>query len=203
MNQETPTPPRTRPDPAAWVDEHGDYLYRYALARVVRPDVAEDLVQETFLAALRNLANFAGRSSERTWLTSILKSKLIDRLRQQHRVALASDLAQSDTWLDEVFSRKGFWRRRAVPGQWGKNPLELLEQQEFWQAFEECRAALPDRLREVLSLRLLDEVPTDEICQTLGISPNNLWTLLHRARVRLWHCLDRKGLGEHLSRKKS
>ncbi len=201
MSPEPPTPPR--PDPAAWVDEHGDYLYRYALARVAHPDIAEDLVQETFLAALRRLDTFAGRSSERTWLTSILKNKLIDRLRQQHRMTVAADLAQPDTWIDGLFDRTGHWRRRAAPGRWGKNPAELLEQQEFWQAFEQCRAALPERLREVLSLRLLDEVPADEICQALGISPNNLWTLLHRARVRLWHCLDRKGLGEHPSQEKS
>ena len=202
MSQEPPTPPRTRPDPAGWVDEHGDYLYRYAFARVGRAEVAEDLVQETFLAALRALDSFAGRSSERTWLTSILKNKLIDRLRQQQRTPIAADLGLTDAWLDGLYDRTGHWRRRAAPGKWGKNPVELLEQREFWQTFEQCRAALPERLREVLSLRLLDDVPAAEICQALGISANNLWTLLHRARVRLWQCLDRKGLGERPSPEK-
>jgi RNA polymerase sigma-70 factor (ECF subfamily) len=75
----------------------------------------------------------------------------------------------------------------------GNDPVELLQRQEFWQAFERCCAALPQRLWAVLSLRLLEDVPSAEICQALGISATNLWTLLHRARVRLWHCLDRQG----------
>src|SRR5437879_10288028 len=62
-------------DPAAWVDEHGDVLYRYALARVRKPDVAQDLVQETFLAAVRGHEKFAGQSSVRSWLCGILKSR--------------------------------------------------------------------------------------------------------------------------------
>ncbi len=202
MSQEPPPPPTKRPDPAAWVDEHGDYLYRYAFARVGRAEVAEDLVQETFLAALRSLEGFAGRSSERTWLTSILKNKLIDRLRQQHRTPAMADLGITDAWLDGLYNRHGLWRPAQAPGKWGKNPAELLEQREFWEAFEQCRAALPERLREVLSLRLLDDVPAAEICDALGISPGNLWTLLHRARVRLWHCLDRKGLGGRPASKK-
>jgi RNA polymerase sigma factor (sigma-70 family) len=78
-------------DAARWVDEHGDALYRYALGRVGRADVAEDLVQETFLAALRAAGSFAGRSSERTWLTGILKNKLIDRLRREGRSRPATE----------------------------------------------------------------------------------------------------------------
>ena len=73
----------------------------------------------------------------------------------------------------------------------------MLQRREFWEAFQRCLAALPDRLREVLSLRLLDDVPAPEVCETFGISATNLWTLLHRARLRLWHCLDGKGLGPH------
>jgi RNA polymerase sigma-70 factor (ECF subfamily) len=155
--------------------------------------VAEDLVQEAFLAALAGVDHFAGRSTERTWLTSILRNKLIDRLRSQHGNELLADLSRADDWINGLYDRTGHWR--AAPGRWGSDPVDLLQRQEFWQAFEQCRAALPERLRDVLSLRLLDDVPASEICQALGISPTNLWTLLHRARVRLWHCLDRKGLG--------
>jgi RNA polymerase sigma-70 factor (ECF subfamily) len=178
------------------VDEHGDHLYHFALARVGRPDAAEDLVQETLLAALQAAGTFAGRASERTWLTGILKNKLVDRLRRGGRTQVASDLGRSDDWLDGLYDRTGHWK--AAPGRWGADPVELLQRREFWDAFERCRAGLPDRLREVLSLRLLDDVPAAEVCQALGISATNLWTLLHRARVRLWHCLDRKGLGPRL-----
>jgi RNA polymerase sigma-70 factor (TIGR02943 family) len=197
MKEGQGTPAAAPPDPARWVDEHGDYLYRFALARAGRPEAAEDLVQETLLAAMQAASRFAGRASERTWLTGILKNKLIDRLRQGRRMQTTSDLGQADAWLDGLYDRTGHWK--AAPGRWGADPAELLQRREFWDAFERCRAGLPDRLREVLSLRLLDDVPAVEVCQTLGISATNLWTLLHRARLRLWHCLDGKGLGLHPS----
>ena len=110
-------------NPDRWVDEHGDYLYRYALARVGRSDVAEDLVQDTLLAALRAAAQYAGRSSERTWLTGILKNKLIDRLRRSQPVHTVADLSQADDWLDSLYDRTGHWK--AAPGRWGGDPAEL------------------------------------------------------------------------------
>jgi RNA polymerase sigma-70 factor (ECF subfamily) len=191
-DERTAEDPAAPPDPSRWVDEHGDCLYRYALARVGRPEAAEDLVQETLLAALEGAASFAGRSSERTWLVGILRNKLIDRLRRGWRVRPASDLG-GDEWLEGLYDGTGHWR--PAPGRWGADPAELLQRREFWEVFERCRKELPERLREVLSLRLLDDVPAGEVCQALGISATNLWTLLHRARVRLWNCLDKKGLG--------
>jgi RNA polymerase sigma-70 factor (ECF subfamily) len=191
MNQGSSTPAATWPDPGHWVDEHGDYLYRYALARVRCPEVAEDLVQETFLAALRAIGTFAGRSTERTWLTAILKNKLVDWLRHRHGPQIVHDSGQADDWINRLYDRRGHWR--PAPGKWGSDPVELLERQEFWEAFARCCGKLPQSMWAVLSLRLLDDVPAAEICQALGISATNLWTLLHRARVRLWHCLDRQG----------
>jgi RNA polymerase sigma-70 factor (ECF subfamily) len=194
MTEGQGTPPPAALDPARWVDEHGDYLYRFALARVGRPEAAEDLVQETLLAALQAAGRFAGRASERTWLIGILKKKLIDRFRSGRRTQSAADLDAADDWLDGLYDHTGHWK--AAPGRWGADPAELLQRREFWEAFQRCLAGLPDRLREVLSLRLLDDVPAPEVCQTFGISATNLWTLLHRARLRLWHCLDGKGLGQ-------
>jgi RNA polymerase sigma-70 factor (ECF subfamily) len=192
MSERASPPPGPALDPTRWVDEHGDHLYRYALARVGSPDEAQDLVQETLLAALQAAGGFAGRSSERTWLIGILKNKLVDRLRRARRTRTAADL-EADDWLDDLYDRTGHWK--AAPGRWGTDPAELLQRREFWDAFERCRAALPPRLGEVLALRLLDDVPAADVCQALGISTTNLWTLLHRARVRLWACLDSKGLG--------
>ena len=67
--------PASKADPNRWVDEHGDCLYRYALVRVRTPEVAEDLVQETLIVAVRSLEKFAGRSSERSFLVGILKTR--------------------------------------------------------------------------------------------------------------------------------
>ena len=189
--QDRPLPSTVNPD--RWIDEHGDYLFRYALLRVSRRETAEDIVQETFLAALRAADSFVGRASERTWLTGILNNKLIDRLRLDGRVRLASDLG-GDDFLDALYDRTGHWKK--PPGDWGADPAELLQRREFWEAFERCRAGLPDRLREALTLRLIDDLAPDVVCATLDITPANLWTMLHRARVRLWHCLDSQGLGQ-------
>ena len=109
-------------DPASWVDRHGDYLFRYALARLHQVELAEDLVQDTFLGALRGREQFAGASSERTWLVSILKRKIIDHLRRQHREQPASDIA-ADGWMDELFDHSGHWKK--APARWA-NPKRGL-----------------------------------------------------------------------------
>ena len=191
-----PSPETKVADPERWIDEHGDYLFRFALLRVSRRETAEDLVQETFLAALKAATTFAGRSSERTWLTGILNNKLIDRSRREGRVQPATDLG-GDECFDALYDRTGHWKK--PPGDWGADPAELLQRREFWDAFERCRAGLPDRLREALTLRLIDDLAPDVVCSTLDISPANLWTMLHRARVRLWSCMDSQGLGRSLT----
>ena len=200
MSDTEPSARSTRPDPARWLDEHGDYLYRLALSRTGRTDAAEDLVQDTLVAALRAADSYAGRSSERTWLAAILKNKAVDRLRRLRRAPFTDD-ASTDAQLEGLYDRSGHWR--TPPGAWGDDPAALLESREFWDAFEECRRALPDRFRDVLSLRLIDDVPAEKICQALDITASNLWTLLHRARIRLWQCLDRKGLAPRGSSRKS
>jgi RNA polymerase sigma-70 factor (ECF subfamily) len=200
LSDTEPSARSTRPDPAGWLDEYGDYLYRLALLRTGRPDAAEDLVQDTLLAALRASDTYAGRSSERTWLAAILRNKSIDRLRRLRRAPFADD-AVTDPLLEGLYDRAGHWR--SSPGAWGDDPAALLESREFWDAFEECRRALPDRLRDVFSLRVIDDTPAAEVCQALDISTSNLWTLLHRARLRLWQCLNRKGLAPSGGARKS
>jgi RNA polymerase sigma-70 factor (ECF subfamily) len=84
--------PAAKIDPRSWVDEHGDCLYRYALVRVRTPEVAEDLVQETLLVAVRSQDKFAGRSSVRSWLVGILKNKVVDYYRKLGRETSFTDL---------------------------------------------------------------------------------------------------------------
>ena len=106
LNQEQPGPVREQACPEGWVDKYGDYLYRFALVRVDSPEAAEDLVQETFLAALKAAPSFAGRSSERTWLTGILKNKMVDRLRQAQGARLVADLGGAmNVWTSSTTGR--------------------------------------------------------------------------------------------------
>jgi RNA polymerase sigma-70 factor (TIGR02943 family) len=185
-------PPSAVTDPERWVDEHGDVMFRFALARVRDPSVAQDLVQEAFLAALRSRSSFAGRSSERTWLVGILKHKVIDHLRQVYRSR--EDLAPDDAsaGLPAQFDERGHWRVRDGygPRDWGSDAAGAIEKKEFWGALERCLQALPARTAGAFTLRELDELETGEICKVLDVSTTNLWVMLHRARTRLRRCLE-------------
>jgi RNA polymerase sigma-70 factor (ECF subfamily) len=170
------------------VDDHGDYLFRFAASRLRKREVAEDLVQETFLAALGARDRFAGASSERTWLVAILKRKIVDHLRRKDQERTVSDLAASDRWVEALFDERGNWKKK--PGKWPSDPSSALEKQEFWAIFMSCLRKLPDRLADAFTLREVEELDGAEVCKVLNISANNLWVMLHRARLGLWRCLE-------------
>jgi RNA polymerase sigma-70 factor (ECF subfamily) len=175
--------------PDLWVDRHGDVLYRYAYSRIHNHAQAEDLVQETFLAALNARSQFKGKSSERTWLLSILRHKLIDQFRRTCRERPAEELGADDPETDGFFDSKGFWKER--PDLWAPDPEDLLERSEFWEVFQKCVAGLPGRLGVAFSLRVMDGLEPEETCNTLGVSATNLLVMLHRARARLRRCLEK------------
>ena len=188
MTEERRDGPSRLLDSASWVDRHGDFLFRFALARLGNRAAAEDLVQETFLAALRGEKHFSGRSAERTWFVGILKHKIIDHLRRQGRELPASAVNCSGEMAEELFDKKGWWQVR--PTKWPADPGEALERKEFWEAFHRCLENLPQRLATVFSLRELDELPTEEACEVLQVTPGNLGVLLYRARMGLRRCLE-------------
>jgi RNA polymerase sigma-70 factor (ECF subfamily) len=176
------------PDPTDWVDQHGDFLFRYALSRLRNRSLAEDLVQEAFLAALHAKRNFSGRSAERTWFVAILKHKIVDYLRRQGRERPVSAVNSSGEMSEELFDKNGWWQVK--PSTWSANPSDILEKTEFWRAFRHCLENLPQRLATVFSLREIDELPTDEVCEALKVTPGNLGVLLYRARMGLRRCLE-------------
>lgn len=184
------------PDPSQWLDQHGDYLFRYALLQLRDSALAEDLVQETLLAALESRERFSGASSERTWLTGILKHKIVDCIRRRMREPA---FAQGDeealkvlAATDVLFDERGEWVNG--PRAWG-DPEAALDQRQFWQAFNQCLRNLPKSLAMIFSLREFSEMPTDDLCAELGISASNSWVMLYRARVALRECLERNWLG--------
>lgn len=181
----------TPPDPAAWLAEHGDYLYRYALRELRNEAAAEDAVQETLVSALAAWERFSGQSTVRTWLTGILKHKIVDTLRRQARepVRLAAEDAAAELEALEaaLFDASGHWLHALH--DWG-NPETALEQQRFWAAFVACLEALAPHHAQVFQLRELDGLSTDEICKELNITATNCWVMLHRARLGLQQCLE-------------
>jgi RNA polymerase sigma-70 factor (ECF subfamily) len=176
-------------DPSSWVDQHGDCLFRFALVRLGNSERAEDVVQETFVAALQNRESFKGRAAERTWLLSILRHKLADYFRDRERLRPATDVSPpTGDVLDELFDEKGRWRVQPSPGP--DDPAATLERREFWETFRKCLARLPARLAAAFALREVDGMSSEDVRATLGVSASNLWVLLHRARLGLARCLD-------------
>jgi RNA polymerase sigma-70 factor (ECF subfamily) len=193
-------------DPERWVDEYGDYLFKYALVRLRDQTKAEDMVQETFLAALKGGDNFAGRSAEKSWLAGILKNKICDYYRKASRETSFTDLEfysdeESDRFIsDGLF--KGGWihesGRDLGPLEWSSDPGASLDRQAFWKTFHECSSKLPKTIAAVFTLREVDGVESKEICNLLNVSESNLWVILHRARMALRRCLETNWFGKHL-----
>lgn len=187
-------------DPSKWVEEHGDILFRFALARVRNTHVAEELVQETFLGALRAKDTYSGRASEQTWLVAILRHKIVDYFRRHAREApVQGEVNEADdSALNRVFDGTGHWIQ--APGAW-RNPAEALEAAEFWDVFGGCVQALPAKQGEAYALHATDGQTTEEVCKVLGITPTNLRVILHRARLRLRNCLEINWFGASQGRR--
>ena len=181
-------------DPETWVDTHGDYLYRFALARIGDPESAEEVVQQSLLAALAGRHAFRGRSSERTWLTAILKRKVADWLRAAVRRRVRQQQLP-DTPTDALFTSGGKWKRKL--DEWAPDdPGREMTRVEFREALAECLGKLPARLYQAFVLKHVDEESTDDIRKTVGVSATHLAVMLHRARLRLWKCLSVSWFGD-------
>jgi RNA polymerase sigma-70 factor (ECF subfamily) len=197
--QREPMEQKPAPDPAAWLDLYGDYLYGYALVRLRNASHAEDVVQETLLAALQSHDRYAGRSSERTWLIGILKHKLIDHFRRVGREAPVGEVEGEVFEHPELFRESGewvdHWKEGRSPIEWQMTPAAMLEQTEFWETFNSCLSPLPARIASAFTLREIDGLSTEEICEILNVSTNNLWVMLHRARMHLRRCIELNWFG--------
>jgi RNA polymerase sigma-70 factor (ECF subfamily) len=184
-----------RCQPESWVDQHGDYLYRFALSRLRDAKTAEEVLQETFVAALQSLDRFEGRSSERTWLAGILKHKILDHFRRSGREAGLADRDEPADVHAEWFDQDGHWKLdENSPAEWG-DPDRALDQSRFWEAMGRCLGELPSRTARAFTLREIDAEGTDAICKELEITPTNLWVMLHRARLHLRRCLELHWIG--------
>jgi RNA polymerase sigma-70 factor (TIGR02943 family) len=179
-----------------WVDDHGERLFRYALVRVRKTEIAEDLVQETLLAAVRGYEKFGGRSSERSWLCGILKNKIVDYFRKLGREVSFTDTEFVADEFSEKFVSIGFWNHDKGPAEWKPEPDEVAHRREFWRTMRDCLAKLPEKVRAVFTMREMDDISSKDICATLSISDSNLWLMLHRVRMALRECLEMNWFGK-------
>lgn len=175
-------------DPDTWLDQYGNTLYRHALLRLNNSTLAEELVQETLLAALQARSGFAGKSSEKTWLVGILKHKIIDHLRRAAREQTVDCNSELEALLSESFDEHGRWK---IDVSAWSDPDKALESEQLRKVLEKCLSGLPERLSHLFILREIDGLNSSEICKVLNISTtNNLWVMLSRMRMQLRQCLD-------------
>lgn len=166
------------------VKQHAETLYLYALMRVGKKDLAEDIVQDTLLAALQSWQTFAGESSERTWLIGILRHKILDFFRQNR----SQESIDDQSWQKEYFDKARHWKDKMV--NWKANPEVLVENIEFWKVLQDCLKELSMIMAQAFIMREMEGISSEEVCKHLEISQTNLWVRLHRARLQLRRCLE-------------
>jgi len=184
------------------VEGHRPDLIRYALAQLRDAQLAEEAVQEALVAALESIASFGGKSTLRTWLTSILRFKVIDLQRRAvadraHQPLDEEAEGGDEAFLDDLFDATGHWRE--APQSWS-NPEASLEQRRFWEAFEGCLDRLPKMAGRVFFQREVIGEETETICKAEGITASNCWVILHRARLALRGCLEKSWFGKEMAR---
>ncbi len=178
------------------VEEHSDYLYRYGKRYCSNETLLQDLVQDTFFAAIKSWSTFQGQSSPRTWLTSILRHKIIDNLRNTGRFVERSfeDVRTADSHAQEMFGQydtyPDHWLLDRGPGNWDSSPEALLSQKDFLKQYQSCLAKLPERLKQIFLLRESEELSAQKISEQLSLSVANVRVILHRARLLLRDCLE-------------
>jgi len=174
-------------DPDKWIDNYADYLFNYAVVRVNDGDLAKDLVQETFFAGLKSAKNFQGKASERTWLISILKRKVIDHYRKINSKKGQAEVRMS--FYDDG-ENEGSWIEERVPQSWDNASEKAIENQELKKQLDTCIDNLPEKYALVFRMKTIQEFETEEICKELDITASNLWVIIHRARTQLRKCME-------------
>jgi RNA polymerase sigma-70 factor (ECF subfamily) len=171
-------------------------LVRFAQLQLRNEALAEDAVQDALIAVLEKPERFAGQSSLRTYVTGILKFKIIDNLRaatRERQIDCAADQSEDEA-IDALFAADGHTREQ--PLAWG-NPDVALEQKDFFRVLEVCLEKLPAQAARLFMMREWLELDTEEICKELAVTPANVWVILYRARMRLRECLDLNWFGKH------
>ena len=238
--------------PDQWVTNYADLLYRYVYFRLADTLMSEDLVQETFLSAWKSRDTYNQSSSEKNWLFTICKNKLVDHYRRlkspsfipavvnagnedysgmngyptnsdqsaiskypgetskldqsvdnnhDHSIVVddnhdhsivKNSLPRSITYVAKryYFDEEDHWTTRAGPVSWQISELPI-HKQDFFNVLSRCRSKLNKQQQTAFSLRYLDEIEAKEICRLMGITVQNYWILIHRAKLQLRECLQR------------
>ena len=183
--------------PATWPDLYGTYLVTFAYMRVSDKDLAQDLVQDTFFSALKAKDNFEGKASEKTWLVSILKNKIIDYYRKTGlKDAKGNRMPGKKNGSLENFFEEGQWKEGTRPLRWNMDETHPVETKEFFEVFHKCVGKLKGKGAIAFRMKYIDHEESEDICKALKITPSNYWVLIHRAKLQLRECLDKNWFNE-------
>jgi RNA polymerase sigma-70 factor (ECF subfamily) len=173
-------------NPNEWIDLYVDYLFNYAISRINDREIAQDLVQETFLAGLKSMKNFKGEATERTWLISILKRKIIDHYRK-----INSNKGKAEVRIvsNDDTETVGDWLQNRVADPFDKTAEDTLQNEELGDAIYNCLSKLPKKQANIFKMKTIEGLETEDICNELEITPSNLWVIIHRARTAMALCL--------------
>jgi RNA polymerase sigma-70 factor (TIGR02943 family) len=169
-----------------WVDLYSDKMYSWAFYNTGSKETSNDLVQETFFAAIQSYEKFEWKSNPKTWLFAILKNKINDYHRGNFRVTTIIDSSIFENYFDENKD----WQKDQRPKAWREEEGNILDNAEFQQTLQNCLQKLPGNWYSAIHLKFIDEKKREAICQELGISPTNFWQILHRAKLQLRKCLE-------------
>ncbi|WP_127844329.1 sigma-70 family RNA polymerase sigma factor [Psychroflexus aestuariivivens] len=171
--------------PELWVERYSDYFLYFTISKVSDREMAKDIVSETFLAGLKSKDNFKGEASEKTWLISILKRKIIDYYRK-----INSNKGQAEVKMDyHTGHESGDWLEEQVSGSSMDSGEEAIENKELGQAIYDCLEQINPKHAKVFKMKSMQEMDTEVICNELKISSSNFWVMIHRARTALVNCM--------------
>lgn len=180
--------PNHKIDPNQWINLYSDYLFNYTVSRVSDRIIAQDLVSETFLAGLKSMKNFKGEASERTWLISILKRKIIDHYRKINSRKGKAEVRMTYNTDSET---EGDWLEERVADPFDKTAEDNIENTELASAIQNCLGKLPTKQATVFEMKTILGYDTEAICNELDITASNLWVIIHRARTAMASCLEK------------
>jgi len=168
-----------------WVNSYTDELLKQAVYKISDVENAKDIVQETFLAAAKNIGTFKQKSNPKTWLFSILNNKISDYYRKKYRQDTKVNID-----ISSFFSESGDWINEKQPQNWQNNEKNLLDDLAFIEILNFCLENLPEKFNSVIKMKYYSEKNAEAICQELEISSTNMWQIMHRAKLKLRECIE-------------
>ncbi|MFD2551840.1 sigma-70 family RNA polymerase sigma factor [Bizionia sediminis] len=180
--------PKHQINPEKWIDRYSDYLFNFTIARISDREIAKDLVQDTFFAALKSKKNFKGEASERTWLISILKRKIIDHYR---KINSKKGQAEVRMTYNSTETEDGDWLEERIADPFDKTAEDTLENNELGEAIYSCLEKLPEKQALIFKMKTIEGLETEVICNELNITASNLWVIIHRARTAMAQCMEK------------